>query len=114
MIRFAQSPWPRARPIFDAAVIDQHDVLKAVARHVGDPDAGVGEVDVRELFESPAFNQPYAIPAFLRIIEEALQARTGADGVGDAIAIEIDQPDLRVFQVEARGMAIRLERVAVP
>ena len=40
----------------------------------------------------------------VRVVEEALEARAGAERVGHAVAVEVDQPDLRVVEVEARRL----------
>ncbi len=53
-------------------------------------------------------------PALLGIVEEAFQAGAGAQRVGDAVAVEIDQPDLGILEVEARRLAVALERAPVP
>ena len=92
------------RPVLDVAVVDQDDVLQAVARHVGPLDARVGEVDVGKLLQRLALDPAGAVPALLWIVEEAFQAAAGADGVGDAVAVQVDQLDLRVFEVEARSL----------
>ena len=92
-------------PVFDVAVVDEHDVLQAVARHVGPFDARVGEVDVGKDFEGLALHPAGLLPAFLRIVEETFQTTAGANGVGYAVAVEIDQFDFRVFKVEAGRLA---------
>ena len=101
-------------PVLDVAVVDERDVLQAVARQVGPLDARVGEVDVGKDFERLALDPARLVPALFRVVEKAFQPAAGTDGVGHAVAVKIDELDLRVFEVEARGLAVALERAPVP
>ena len=91
----------------------QHNVLQTIAGHVGTLDARVGEVDVGELRQRSPLDRMRAMPAALRVVEETLQTAAGAQGIGDAITVQVEQFDFRVFQIEAGGKFIRLERPAV-
>ena len=101
-------------PVLDVAVVHESDVLQTVAREVGPFDARVGKVDVGKDCERLAFDPARVVPALFRVIEKAFQATSGTNGVGDAVAVEIDELDLRIFEVETRGLAVALERAPIP
>ena len=101
-------------PVLDDPVVDVNDVLQAVAGHVGPGHPGVGERDVGEDRQAARLDEAGGAPAGVGVAEEAVQAGAGADGVGDAVAGQVDQVHLRVVRVEAGRDRVGPERCAVP
>ena len=104
----------KVRPVVDAALVDDGDVLQAVTGQVAELHTRIGEADVRESVWRTALNSRCALgcPAFDSVVEVALERGAGSQNVSHSIAGEIEQTNLRVFQVERRRLCVALERLA--
>ena len=111
----AEAAVAEVRPVADFAVADAHEVGQAVARHVGEVDRlrAVGEHDARALAlrragsgrESPA---PKPSSEQRRVPGEGVVL--GDQNVGDAVAGQVDEPQVRIVPVEHRQRAEGAER----
>ena len=99
-------------PVGDVAAAQQDDVLQAVAGHVGQPDVRVGQVDAR----GGSVRHRGALPgaAGVGVVEPALQRGTGADDVGQSVAVEVDEFHPRVVEADGRRLPVGLERAPAP
>src|SRR5262249_54214358 len=83
-------------PIIDAAARDKDDVLRAIAGHVRELYPRIAELDVREAVEFAATAGFDPVPAELAVVEKELELGAGAQRVGRAVAIEIEQANFRI------------------
>jgi hypothetical protein len=74
----------------------------------------IGKIDVGKFLQRPPLDLSRIVPAFLRIVEKALQPGSRANGVGDSVTIQVHEFDLGVLQIETRRLAIALKGAAVP
>ena len=77
------------RPVFDAAVVEEHDVLQPVAVQVGEPHVRIAELHVRKILQPLARHRVHPAPAGARVVEEVLEIRAGVQRIGDAVAVQI-------------------------
>jgi hypothetical protein len=52
-------------PVVDAAVVEEHDVLKLIAGHVRPTDARIRKIDVGEFAQTSPFKRPGSLPSFI-------------------------------------------------
>jgi hypothetical protein len=102
------------RPVFDAPLVDEDDAEKAAAREISKVDSRIGEVDVWERIETTTLGTFGLVPPGLRIVEEVLEASPRAQRVDHAIAIEVDEPNLPIAKIEARGLTVPAKRTTIP
>src|SRR5262245_33614833 len=57
---------------------------------------------------------PFVTAAGVGIIEPALQRGTGADDVGQSVAVEVDEFHARVIEADGRRLPVGLERAPAP
>jgi hypothetical protein len=99
------------RPVLEAPGREQNDVGKAVAVHVGEPDARVAgrQVGRRQGRISPG-DQPRRIPPLRAAVVEDLQARAaGAHGIGEPVSVDVHQQHAAGLEIELRPADIGVE-----
>ncbi|GJE41268.1 hypothetical protein AEGHOMDF_0430 [Methylobacterium soli] len=102
------------RPVVDIAVIDERDVPQPVAGEIRPSDARVREVHIRENLERLPLGRRGLAPSEAGPAVEVFEPGAGAHGVGDAVAVQIDEAHLGIFQIETRSLAVAPERRACP
>src|SRR5262249_54861851 len=102
------------RPVVDAAVRDQDNILQAIARHIGPLDPWIGECDVGECLQRLPLDLAHCGPTLVWVVEKTLEPAPGAQGVRDAVTVQVNQADFRVAQTKAGRLPIVLERATVP
>ena len=101
-------------PVLDMPILDQEDVLKAVAGHIPELYAWVFKRDVREIVVVGPLAHIEVRPALLGIVVLQLELQPGSQRVRHPVAVEVQEAHVGRAEIDCRRAAVGHESPFVP
>lgn len=104
------------RPVVDATAVDEHDILEAVAGHIGEPESRRAEIQRLGRIIAVELNPGGLLPGFLGIgvVVKPDRKLPGLDDVGQSVAGQIHHDDIRIGQIDRGKVLVADKRALVP